>query len=133
MATKIKSSYLGDGLVEITHGPTGKKIITDLPPDNGGKGREFSPTDLAAASISSCILTIMGVIAKRENADIKGSFIEIEKHMSENPRRIGKFTGVISLPKDLNAKTKEKIMAAIKACPVTRSLNPEIKIDFKEI
>lgn len=133
MATKIKSSYLGDGLVEITHGPTGKKIITDLPPDNGGQGREFSPTDLAAASISSCILTIMGVIAKRENADIKDAYIEIEKHMAENPRRIGKFRGVIYLPSNIEPKTKEKIMAAVKACPVTRSLREDIKIELSEI
>lgn len=133
MATKIKSSYMGDGMVEIVHGPTGKKIITDLPPDNGGKGREFSPTDLAAAALSSCVLTIMATIAEREKADIKGSFIEIEKHMAENPRRIGKFTGTISLPKNLDARTREKIMAAVKACPVTRSLRADLQIELKEI
>ncbi|PIS47683.1 MAG: osmotically inducible protein OsmC [Elusimicrobia bacterium CG08_land_8_20_14_0_20_51_18] len=132
MATKLISKYLGDDRVEITHGPTGEKIITDLPPDNGGKGRAFSPTDLAAASLSSCILTIMAVMARRDKINIDGAEIEIEKQMRETPRRIGEFTGKIKFPAGVSSVDRKKLMMVLKACPVTGSLHPDIKVELAE-
>lgn len=131
MAFKITAAYLGDDKVELTHGLSGNKLVTDLPPDNGGRGRTFSPTDLAAASVASCVLTIMAKIAERDGLDFKGASFEIEKHMQESPRRIARLTGVITLPSGLEPKQREKILAAVKACPVSRSLHPDIKLEFE--
>ncbi len=129
MSVKIFAQYIGDDRVELTHLNSGNKIITDLPADNGGKGRTFSPTDLLASSVASCILTIMGVVAKREGINIEGSTIELEKHMAENPRRVAKLWGKIKLP-EIDEDKKKKLVAAIKACPVSRSLHPEIELKF---
>lgn len=131
MSFKINAVYSGDGQVELTHGLSGKKMVTDLPPDNGGKGRTFSPTDLAAASVASCVLTIMAKLAEREEIEFKGVSFEIEKHMQENPRRIARLTGVITLPAGLEPKQREKLLACVKACPVSRSLHPDIKMEFE--
>lgn len=131
MALKISAEYLGDDKVELTHCLSGSKMITDLPPDNGGQGRTFSPTDLATASVASCVLTIMAKMAERDGLDIKGASFEIEKHMQEGPRRIARLTGVITLPPGLDPRQREKILAAVKACPVSRSLHPDIKMEFE--
>ena len=131
MSFKINAEYIGDDRVELTHGLSGNKMQTDLPPDNGGKGRTFSPTDLTAASVASCVLTIMAKLAQREGIKFEGASIEIEKHMQESPRRISKLTGVIPLPAGLEAKQREKLCACVKACPVSRSLHPDIKLEFE--
>ncbi len=131
MSFKINAAYLGDGQVELTHGLSGSKMLTDLPPDNGGKGRTFSPTDLAAASVASCVLTIMAKMAERDGLDLRGATFEIEKHMQDNPRRIARLTGTITLPPGLDPKQREKILAAVRACPVSRSLHPDIKLEFE--
>ncbi|PKM97657.1 MAG: osmotically inducible protein OsmC [Elusimicrobia bacterium HGW-Elusimicrobia-3] len=131
MGFKISAEYAGDDRVELTHGLSGDKMFTDLPPDNGGRGRTFSPTDLAAASVASCVLTIMAKIAERNGIDFKGSSFEIEKHMQENPRRIARLTGVITLPPELDPVQREKLLAAVRACPVSRSLHPDIALEFE--
>lgn len=131
MAVKISASYIGDNQVELTHGPSGNKMLTDLPVDNGGRGRTFSPTDLAGASIASCVLTIMAKMAERDGIKFEGAGIEIEKYMQENPRRISKLTGTITLPAGLTPEQKEKFLACIQACPVSRSLRPDIKVELK--
>jgi putative redox protein len=105
-------------------------MMTDLPPDNGGKGRTFSPTDLAAASVASCVLTIMAKLAEREEIKFDGASFEIEKHMLENPRRIGSLTGVVRLPAGISPSQREKLMACVKACPVSRSLHHDIELKF---
>lgn len=132
MGVKILAEYVGDDKVELTHQPSGNKIVTDLPLDNGGKGRTFSPTDLLASALSSCILTIMAKIAVKENIDIKGSIIEVEKIMSEKPpRRVAKFVGRIIL-KGVSEEKKRILMNAVKSCPVTKSLHPDIEISFSD-
>ena len=130
MSVKIKARYIGDDTVELEHGPSGRKITTDLPVDNGGKGRTFSPTDLLAASLSSCILTIMSVAAKKDGLDLTGSSVEVEKEMQANPRRVARFVGRIVLPSHLNGPQKEKLKAYIKACPVGGSLHPDVKVEL---
>lgn len=131
MAVKITAVYSGDKQVELTHGPSGNRLLTDLPLDTGGKGRTFSPTDLFASSLASCILTIMAGVAERDGIKFEGASIEVEKHMQENPRRVAKFTGVIAFPGGLEEKMKEKLLACVRACPVHRSLHPDIKVEFK--
>jgi len=130
MAFKIGAAYIGDDQVELTHGMSGGKMLTDLPPDNGGRGRTFSPTDLTAASVASCVLSIMAKVAHRDGIKFEGASMEIEKHMQENPRRISALTGVIKLPPGLDVKQREKLLACVKACPVSRSLHPDIKLEF---
>ncbi len=130
MSFKINAEYIGDDQVELTHGLSGNKMVTDLPPDNGGRGRTFSPTDLAAASVASCVLSIMAKLAAREGIKFEGTSLEIEKHMQENPRRIAKLTGLIKLPAGLSPVQREKMLACVKACPVSRSLHPDIKLEF---
>ena len=80
--------YLGDLRTEATHLQSGQKIITDAPVDNEGRGAAFSPTDLAATSLASCMITIMGIAAKKRNIDIIGTSADIVKVMSPDPRRI---------------------------------------------
>ncbi|MEI7529061.1 MAG: OsmC family protein [Elusimicrobiota bacterium] len=130
MSVKITASYLGDDKVELVHGPSGGRLVTDLPADNGGRGRAFSPTDLTAASVASCVLSIMSKLAAREGIKFEGAAIEIEKSMTENPRRIAALTGIVTLPAGLTALQREKLLACVKACPVSRSLHPEIKLEF---
>ncbi|MBU2575428.1 MAG: OsmC family protein [Elusimicrobia bacterium] len=131
MTVKITAKYVGGQQVELEHGPSGSRILTDLPVDNGGKGGTFSPTDLFASSLASCILTIMAMVAERDGIKFEGAAIEIEKEMQDNPRRISKFTGTITLPAGLDEKQREKLLACVKACPVGRSLHPDIAVEFK--
>jgi putative redox protein len=130
MSVKIKARFMGDDTVELEHGPSGKKIVTDLPADNGGRGRTFSPTDLLAASLSSCILTIMSLAGKKDGLDLTGAAVEVDKEMQASPRRVARFVGRISLPAHVTAAQKEKLKACIKACPVSGSLHPDVKVDL---
>lgn len=131
MSFKINAVYAGDEKVELTHALSGSKLLTDLPPDNGGRGRNFSPTDLLTASVASCVLTIMAKLAAREGIKFDGAAFEIEKHMQESPRRVARLTGVITLPPGIDPKQREKLLACVKACPVSRSLHPDIKLEFE--
>jgi len=131
MATRITTEYLGDGQVELTHGPSGAKIATDLPPDNGGKGRCFSPTDLYGSALSACILTIMAAMAERDGVDMKGTTLAFEKAMADSPRRIAKITGTITFSETVPESKRQKLLSAVRACPVHRSLHPDLEVDIK--
>ena len=87
--TKIKTTYLGGLRTEAIHEQSGTKLITDAPLDNHGKGEAFSPTDLVATALGSCMLTIMGISAEAYGYKLEGTTLEIEKIMVANPRRIG--------------------------------------------
>lgn len=125
--TKIVSTYLGDGQTELLHGPTGQKIRTDLPPDNGGKGRLFSPTDLLASAFASCVLTIMGKMAERAGDDLTGASVEIDKVMAANPRRVGEFILTITFPAHFTEEQKRRYAGAVNACPVHQTLRQDVK------
>ncbi len=127
--TKMKTIYKGNLRTEITHEQSGTKIITDAPLDNHGKGESFSPTDLFASSLGSCMLTIMGISAQNYGFNIDGTTIETEKIMGTEPRRVVEIKIVITFPSDNNYTDKEKkiIEMAAKSCPVANSLHPEIK------
>ena len=133
MPLKINAVYAGDDQVELTPGPSGKTMLTDLPVDNGGRGRTFSPTDLAAASVASCVLSIMAKLAAREGIKFEGASIEIEKHMQESPRRIARLAGVVKLPPGITPRQREKLMACVKACPVSRSLHPDVALELTAV
>lgn len=128
MAT-IKTVYTGNLRTEATHLASGTSIITDAPVDNNGKGEAFSPTDLVCAALGSCMMTIMGIVAEREQIDLRGTQMEITKSMASAPRKISRievnFT-VVS-PISLSDGQKEKLQRAALTCPVALSLHPDIE------
>ena len=129
MGEKISSDDLGDLRVRATHGPSGVELITDAPVDNQGKGESFSPTDLAATALASCILTILGIQAKSLGADFRGARIEVEKHMTTvAPRRIARLDVHITMPAGIPEDTRARLIRAAEACPVKQSLHPDVEI-----
>ena len=109
------------------HLQSGDNIITDAPVDNQGMGEAFSPTDLVATALGSCLLTIMGIAAKTHGINIDNSQAKVTKFMSINPRRIGKIIVDIDIPYALSQKNKSLLNRAANGCPVHHSLNPDIK------
>ena len=126
--TTIECTYTGDGTTELVHGPTGEKIHTDLPPDNGGQGRKFSPTDLLASAFAACVLTIMGKMAQARGEKLDGAHISIDKIMAQNPRRVGEFVFVLTFPAHFAPEQKKFYQTAINACPVHQTLSPDVKV-----
>lgn len=134
MTSKIV--YEGNLRTRMTHTYSGVEIITDAPLDNQGLAQAFSPTDLVATALGSCMLTIMGIKAREINADerITGTQLQINKIMESNPRRIGKIEVLFKFPNN-NFSEKEKTIFenAARACPVAKSLHLDIeqKITFE--
>jgi putative redox protein len=124
----MTATYLGELRTEATHLKSGNKIITDAPPDNNGKGEAFSPTDLTCASLNSCMMTLMGMLANRENIDLRGMRSEIVKIMAANPRKIAEIQ-ITFTHENLQATElqKEKLRRAALTCPVALSLDNSIK------
>lgn len=119
--------YKSDLRTEITHVRSGSVIITDAPVDNKGKGENFSPTDLLASALGSCIFTIMGIAAREHGFSIDGATCKTTKVMTENPRKIGEiriefdFTG-----HEFTPKQKKILEHIVKTCPVALSLNESV-------
>mgnify|MGYP000467178073 CR=1 FL=1 len=131
MISKVK--YKGELRTEAEHLRSGKTIITDAPIDNQGKGEAFSPTDIVATALASCMLTIMGIVAERYGIKLEGTIAEVEKIMAENPRRIGEIKIKIKFIQKLNPEEREKLERAAKTCPVSGSLNENLKETFEFI
>lgn len=116
--------YLGDLRTEATHLLSGNKIITDAPPDNQGRGEAFSPTDLCATSLASCMLTIMGISARNHGWNIDGARAEVTKIMASDPRRIARIEIRFSMPKNEYSDGQKKVLEhAARTCPVHFSLS----------
>ena len=127
MAT-AQGKYLGELRTSHEHSASGKSFITDAPPDNNGKGDAFSPTDTVCAALSSCIMTLMGIYANREDIDLTGLSSEITKHMAANPRRIIKIEIHFTWPKpEATDRQIEMLKIAAHTCPVALSLHPDIE------
>ncbi len=119
--------YQGDLRTKAVHLRSGKEIITDAPVDNNGKGEAFSPTDLMATSLGSCMLTVMGIVAKRNNIEMDGTKVEILKVMAENPRRISEIHVHMYFPKNsYSDKEKQLLENTALACPVAKSIHPDV-------
>ncbi len=115
--------YKGKLRTEATHLRSGNTIITDAPVDNHGNGEAFSPTDLAATSLASCLLTIMGIAANARDIDMEGATATVNKIMSSDPRRIGKIEIEVTMPKKPYTEAEKKILEkAAHHCPVALSL-----------
>jgi putative redox protein len=121
--TLIDSVYVGELRCRSSHQPSGTALDTDAPTDNQGKGERFSPTDLVATALSTCMLTIMGIVAERHGWSLEGCSARVEKTMtSELPRRIALLTVRLSLPEALDERQRAVLQRAAEACPVKRSL-----------
>ena len=124
----LETIYKGGFRTEVTHVKSGTRLLTDAPVDNQGKGESFSPTDLLAASLGSCMLTIMGQAAKVHNFDIDGTSMKTTKVMGTNPRRVVEIIIELTFPHDnYSAKERKIIEAAANECPAARSLHPDLK------
>ena len=119
--------YKGELRTEAVHLKSGKTIITDAPIDNQGKGEAFSPTDLVATALGSCMITIMGIVAEREGITLDGTIAEVEKVMATSPRRIGEVKIKIKFIQKLNRDQRDKLERAAKTCPVSGSLSKDLK------
>jgi putative redox protein len=124
----VKTIYKGELRVHSEHIASGNILFTDAPIDNKGKGETFSPTDLVATALGSCMLTIIGIAAQTHGFNIDGTHLEITKIMESNPRRIGEVIVSFYFPKN-NYSLKEQIFikAAAETCPVAKSLHPDLK------
>lgn len=121
--------YQGDLRTTATHLQSNTPIETDAPVDNQGKGERFSPTDLLATSLGSCMMTIMGIKARDMQIDLTGVTIEIQKHMKSDPRRVGGVDVTFQFPPSLVLDEKQKtiLQNAALTCPVAKSLHPDIE------
>ena len=126
MAT-IEIIYQGTLRTQATHVHSGTKILTDAPIDNQGKGEAFSPTDLLAASLGSCMLTIMGIAAREHQINIENTTCAITKIMAASPRRVGELNVDLKFPEKYSDKQQKILERAALTCPVYLSLHPDIK------
>jgi putative redox protein len=128
----IQVEYQGDLHCKATHGPSGAELSTDAPTDNQGRGESFSPTDLVATALGTCMLTVMGIMARTLNIDIMGATAAVDKEMTATlPRRIQRLTVRIHVPRSLSSAEKEKLERAAHTCPVHKSLHPDVQIPIE--
>ena len=120
-------SYLGNLRTESVHISSNEKIVTDAPTDNNGKGEAFSPTDLVASSLSSCILTVIGIVSKQIKYDLTNTTSSVKKIMGDNPRRIVEIAVKIEFSQSTDSKKRAIIEKTALNCPVAKSLHPDIK------
>jgi putative redox protein len=128
----IQMEYQGDLHCKSVHGPSSTELFTDAPKDNQGRGESFSPTDLVATALGTCILTTMGIMARTLNIDIAGATATVEKDMTTSPpRMIASLTTRIHVPQSLTPENKLKLERAAHTCPVHKSLHPDVQIPIE--
>ena len=128
MAQTSTVEYGGALRTTAVHLKSGNEIITDAPTDNNGKGEAFSPTDLVATALASCMLTIMGIRAIKMGINIDGARAEIQKIMASNPRRIAEVVAHVYMPSGAyEQKDKTILEKAAETCPVALTLHPDTK------
>ncbi len=121
-----KIIYKNNLRTEAQHIASGQKIITDAPLDNNGKGEAFSPTDLVATALASCMITIMAIAAEKNGINISETSASVKKIMGTNPRTISDVVIDINMSKDLAIKDRKRLEKAALACPVHKSLHPDM-------
>jgi putative redox protein len=129
---RIHEVYEGDLHTNCRHEPSGSELATDAPRDNQGRGESFSPTDLVATALGSCMLTIMGIEARKRGWALEGARVGVEKHMSsEPPRRIERLTLRFEMPRGLPEEARPVLEAVSRSCPVCHSIHPDIEVDAR--
>jgi uncharacterized OsmC-like protein len=123
----ISVQYDGDLHCSATHGPSSASLATDAPTDNKGKGEAFSPTDLVATALATCMATTMGIRADEKGIDLRGMTISVQKEMSQDgPRRIVGLPSEVHIPLPADSPHREFLEQTALNCPVHKSLPPEI-------
>jgi len=129
---RIDVAYQGGLRCQAVHGPSGQKLITDAPVDNHGKGESFSPTDLVATALGTCISTIMGIVAEREKVNLSGLRITVQKEMSADPpRRIARLVTRIEMPTGLTEQQRAKLEKTAHTCPVHQTLQGKVDMPIE--
>jgi putative redox protein len=129
MAVRIDIRYEGELRCSATHEPSGERLLTDAPKDNDGLGRSFSPTDLVATALGTCVLTTMGLAARKRGFSIEGATVVVHKEMESKPRRhIGELRARFTLPAALSERQQRLLEAVADACPVAASLGPDTRL-----
>ena len=128
----INIVYQGQLHCEATHTPSGAVLETDAPKDNNGKGESFSPTDLVATALGSCMLTVMGIAARSLHVDLTGATVTANKEMVATPvRRISKLIVSLNFPMQISDENKKKLEHAALTCPVHKSLHPDVAMPIE--
>ncbi|MGI9431353.1 MAG: OsmC family protein [Myxococcota bacterium] len=128
---EISVTYEGKLHTRAIHGPSSSELETDAPKDNEGLGEAFSPTDLVATALGSCMLTVMGIVARRHDWDLAGARVRVEKHMVVEPvRRIGKLAVEFAMP-EVPEKARAVLERTAHTCPVHQSLHPDVEVDVR--
>ncbi len=127
---RIEATYDGNLRCTSTHLPSGTELVTDAPVDNNGKGESFSPTDLLATSMLTCIMTIIGIRANTRALNVTGMKGSVEKTMASNPRRISKLEIKINLPKEIDLQDRSWLISEGCNCPVCLSVSESMEIDI---
>ena len=125
--SKANIVYQNNLRTEAEHIASGEKIITDAPIDNNGKGEAFSPTDLVATALGSCMITIMAISANKYDIDVSGTNASVKKIMGSDPRRIGEIAIDINMNKNIEEKDCRRLERAALTCPVHKSLHPDLE------
>lgn len=126
---EIKLSYEGDLHCSAIHTPSGNTLVTDAPVDNNGRGQAFSPTDLVATALASCMATVIGIVARRKEIAVEGMKVTVRKFMSEDqPRRISKLELDLDIPLPADHPERRLLESAARGCPVHHSIHPDIEV-----
>lgn len=123
----IEITYEGSLHCRLKHEPSGTEIFTDAPKDNMGRGEAFSPTDLVAAGVASCMVTTIAIYASRHNIPLEGMTARVSKEMASDPRRIGRLSVTLQLPASIPLEKREVLERAALTCPAHRSLNESVE------
>jgi putative redox protein len=130
VSVRIEVRYEGELHTSASHGPSGARLETDAPKDNEGRGERFSPTDLLATALGTCMLTVMGILARRKSWDMKGARVTVDKHMVTDPvRRIGRLEVRFEMPAGIPEEARKLLERAAHTCPVHQSLHPDVKVE----
>ena len=128
VSVHINIAYLGELRCRAEHGPSLQTLDTDAPIDNEGKGESFSPTDLVATALGTCMLTVMGIFAKRHEVDLRGTKVSVIKEMTPiPPRRIARLITEIRFPLSASHPRRDALERAALTCPVHQSLHPDVE------
>ena len=126
---EIKLSYEGNLHCSAVHTPSGDTLVTDAPLDNNGLGQAFSPTDLLATALGSCMATVIGILAKRKEIAVEGMAVTVRKYMSDDqPRRVKRLELDLTMPLPATHPDRQLLESAARGCPVHHSLHPDIEV-----
>ena len=126
---EITIDYEGELHCNALHHPSGNRLVTDAPVDNNGRGEAFSPTDLVATALGTCMATVIGIVARRKELDVAGMSVRVRKFMSDDlPRRISRLEVDLGMPLAGEHPARKVLEAAAQGCPVNHSIHPDIEV-----